>query len=78
MNLRKSAASLLAAIVVTAGMTSAPAYAGAGGKSASHMSAEGHINTNGHNSTDRDFGRDRASDRAHLHGKSLLAPGHNK
>jgi hypothetical protein len=36
---------------------------GAGGQSADHFSSHGLANTNGPNSTDRDFGRDRASDR---------------
>jgi len=34
-----------------------------GGQSADHVSSHGLANTNGPNSTDRDFGRDRASDR---------------
>jgi hypothetical protein len=34
-----------------------------GGRSASHISAKGRANTNGPNAMDRDFGRDRASDR---------------
>jgi hypothetical protein len=36
----------------------------AGGSSATHMSAEGRANTNGPTAADRDFGRDRAEDRA--------------
>jgi hypothetical protein len=45
-----------------------------GGMSASHMSAMGLAQTNGPNSADRDFGLDRASDRAHadLSAKSTL------
>ena len=40
----------------------------AGGLSRGHMSPQGSTNTNGPNSTDRDFGRDRASDRTDADG----------
>jgi hypothetical protein len=36
---------------------------GAGGRSATHMSATGRLNTNGPNASDRDFGKSRAADR---------------
>jgi hypothetical protein len=35
-----------------------------GGQSGGHVNAQGTLNTNGPNATDRDFGRDRAEDRA--------------
>jgi len=38
-----------------------------GGMSSGHISGQGSLNTNGPNSTDRDFGRDRAEDRANAH-----------
>ena len=38
-----------------------------GGDSSSHISTEGSLNTNGPNSKDRDFGLDRANDRANAH-----------
>jgi len=52
-----------------------------GGQSMSHMSSQGLANSNGPNSVDRDFGRDRASDRmsasgmkhSHRHGKSHMS-----
>ena len=37
--------------------------ANAGGNSSAHISTQGRANTNGPNSTDRDFGLDRAKDR---------------
>ena len=40
----------------------------AGGASAHHMSAQGLANTNGPNAADRDFGGERAADRANQHG----------
>jgi len=41
-----------------------------GGKSSSHISDQGLLNTNGPNSTDRDTGLDRASDRMSTKGLS--------
>jgi hypothetical protein len=56
-------------------------HGGAGGNSASHMSAQGMAHTNGPNAADRDFGTDRASDRASAqglaHGKGLNATHHS-
>ena len=37
---------------------------GMGAQSNAHISTQGSLNTNGPNATDRDFGRDRAADRA--------------
>jgi len=41
-----------------------------GGQSAGHMSTQGSANSNGPNSTDRDFGRERSSDRNNASGLS--------
>ena len=46
---------------------------GFGGASAGHVSSEGTSNSNGPNSTDRDFGRDRASDVASSHASNTAA-----
>lgn len=40
------------------------ANVGAGGMSSSHISGQGSLNTNGPSAADRDYGRDRAEDRA--------------
>jgi len=74
----RPSATVFAVLALALSATPLPGYAKAGGNSASHMSAEGLANTNGPNSADRDFGRDRASDRAHLHGNSLVTHGHGK
>ena len=37
-----------------------------GGQSSGHINAQGSLNTNGPNATDRDLGRDRAEDRANM------------
>jgi hypothetical protein len=51
-----------------AGMMGAHAGGGAtfGGQSSNHINAQGSLNTNGPNATDRDFGRDRAEDRTNM------------
>lgn len=59
------------AVAVLAGVLAlAPVYSlakgssgASGGRSQSHISSQGLANTNGPDSTDRDFGRDRSSDR---------------
>ena len=53
---------------VHAGGTMGGSGTPAGGLSGSHVSPQGSTNTNGPNSTDRDFGRDRATDRANANG----------
>lgn len=47
-----------------AGMGAGAGMGGLGGQPSAHISTQGSLNTNGPNATDRDFGRDRASDRA--------------
>ena len=71
-------ATVFAVLALGLSVTPMPSHAASGGQSNSHISAQGRANSNGPNSADRDFGRDRASDRAHMHGKSQLAHSRNK
>ena len=56
----------LACALTALPMTTAFAHGG-GGQGGSHMNSQGSANTNGPNSSDRDFGRDRAEDRTSVH-----------
>jgi hypothetical protein len=46
------------------GIGAGASVGGMGGQSNAHISTQGSLNTNGPNAADRDFGRDRAEDRA--------------
>ena len=56
----------LAGALLVAPAAFAAGHGNAGGSSGAHMSSQGRANTNGPNAADRDFGRDRAEDRAQL------------
>ena len=51
---------------------------GFGGNSSTHISTQGAANTNGPNAVDRDFGKDRAEDRANAHGLKHLTALHGR
>jgi hypothetical protein len=58
---------VLAGALLVAPATFAASRGGhAGGSAGAHMSDQGRADTNGPNAADRDFGRDRAEDRAQL------------
>jgi hypothetical protein len=80
-NMKRRSLTIAAVLAGVVALSATPGFAhgggggngNSGGQSASHDSSQGSANTNGPNSTDRDFGRDRAEDRmsasglAHAH-----------